>query len=85
MADDTETETGLDAYALLSKPTLELSDAEVDAVIADLRKRREAYIKTGKADRPAKEKKAIVKATSDEKTRNTAMLLAQLKLSVDKS
>lgn len=76
-------EPELDAYALLSRPTLELTDAEVEAIIVDLRKRRELYIKSGKADRPAKAKaEPKRKATDDEKKANTAALLASLKLSI---
>lgn len=70
----------IDAYALLSKPTLELSDAEVDIVIEDLRRRRLAYLKTGKPDKPRAEKKAAEKLSADEKARNTAALLASLKI-----
>lgn len=70
----------VDAYSLLSKPTLDLSDAEVDLIIDDLRKRREAYIKTGKPDKPKVVKAAAKKLNADEKARNTAALLAQLKL-----
>lgn len=70
----------IDAYSLLSKPTLELTDAEVLIIVEDLRKRREAYIKTGKPDKPKKEKVERKKLDADEKARNTALLLAQLKL-----
>lgn len=70
----------LDAHSLLSKPTLELTDAEVAAVVADLRRRREAYIKTGKVDKPKAEKAAAVKLSADEKARNTALLMSQLKI-----
>ena len=45
----------LDAYALLTKPTLELTDGEVETIIADLRKRRTTYLATNKADSPKKE------------------------------
>lgn len=76
----TETPEHLDAYALLSRPTLEYTDAEVAAVVADLRRRREAFIKTGKPDKISKPKGATVKADAEEKARNTAALLAQLKL-----
>jgi hypothetical protein len=70
----------IDAYSLLSKPTLELTDAEVLIVVEDLRKRREAYIKTGKPDKPKAARVASKKLDKDEKARNTALLLAQLKL-----
>jgi hypothetical protein len=82
MADepDTTLPEGFDAYALLSKPTLDLTDAEVGYVITDLRRRRALYLKTGKPDKPKAEKKAAVKLDADEKARNTAALLAQLKI-----
>lgn len=85
MSAENETEAGFDAYALLSKPTLDLTDDEVEAIIADLRRRRELYIKTGKPDKPAKPKAVTskAKATADEKARNTAALLASLKLSLE--
>jgi len=69
-----------DAYELLSKPTLELSDAEVALVVEDLRRRRKAYVQTGKVDKPKKEKVAAVKLDADEKKRNTQLLLAQLNM-----
>jgi hypothetical protein len=69
-----------DAYSLLSKDPREVTDAEAEQIIADLRRRRAAYIKTGKPDKPAKEKVEAVKLDKDEKARNTAALLAQLKL-----
>lgn len=81
-----ESEPTLSAYDLLSTPTLELTDAQVEAIIVDLRKRRELYIKTGKADKVAKPKEKALpkpKADAEEKARNTALLLAQLKLSKD--
>lgn len=53
------TETGGSAYELLTKPTLELTDAEVKIVVEDLRQRRLAYLKTGKPDKPSK---PVVKA-----------------------
>ena len=72
----------LDAYALLSKPTKDLSDAEVLLIIADLRKRRINSLQTGKPDKPAAEAKAkrlpAKKATDAEKKANTAAILGQL-------
>lgn len=68
------------AYDLLSKPTLEISDDEALKIIADLRARRRAYLATGKVDKPKKEKVTAKKLDADEKARNTALLLAQLKL-----
>ena len=70
----------LDAYALLSKPTLEIGDAEAEKIVADLRQRRLAYLKTGKPDKPKKEKVVAAKLDKDEKARNTQALLATLKI-----
>lgn len=71
MADEPET---FDAYALLSKPTLDVSDEEALLIIEDLRKRRVAYLKTGKPDKQPKAK-APPKGPVDKKA-NTANLLA---------
>jgi hypothetical protein len=68
------------AYELLSKPTLEISDEEALTIIADLRQRRRAYLTSGKVDKPKKEKVEAVKLDKDEKARNTALLLASLKI-----
>ena len=76
----TDTPEPLDAYELLSKPTLELTDAQVELIVADLRHRRAAYVSTGKVDKPKKEKVAAKKLDADEKARNSAALLASLKL-----
>lgn len=46
-------ETG-DAYALLSKPTLQLSDAEIEVICVDLRKRRERFLMGQKDAAPKK-------------------------------
>lgn len=73
----------IDAYSLLSKDPREITDAEAEIIIADLRRRREAYIKTGKVDKPKKEKVAAAKLSKDEKARNTAALMASLKLDFD--
>ena len=78
MADDINNPEPLDAYALLSTPTLEIDDKRAELIIADLRKRREAYIKTGKVDKPKKERVAAVKLAADEKARNTKLLLDSL-------
>jgi hypothetical protein len=67
------------AYELLSKPTLELTDAEVDIIIADLRRRRTQFLSTGKPDKPKAEAKAKAEPLSKEaKAANTAALLAPL-------
>ena len=68
----------LSAYDLLSKPTISLTDAEVKLIVEDLRTRRESYVKTGAVDRPDKPKPA--KATTAQKEKNTAALLAKLKI-----
>lgn len=76
-------EPELDAYALLSKPTLDLTDAEVERIVVDLRKRRELYLSTGKPDKVSKPKAAAcpkTKPTADDKAANTAALLASLKI-----
>lgn len=69
-----------DAYELLSRETLSYTDAEVEIICADLRRRREAFIKTGKPDKPKKEKEERVKLSADDKKRNTAELMAKLKI-----
>lgn len=70
----------LDAYALLSKPTLELSDAEVKTIIAHLRAKREAYVTSGgkKADKRPVAKPAAEPITEEKKADNTSLLLAML-------
>lgn len=55
-----------DAFTLLSKPTLELTDKEVDAICADLRKRRERFL-AGQKDNPPKAVKAEPPKTTEEK------------------
>jgi hypothetical protein len=80
------TEPELDAYALLSKPTLDLSDAEVERIVIDLQQRRKLYLSTGKPDvvkKPAAAKAKTGKASDDEKKRNTELLLGKLKMSLD--
>ncbi len=78
MTDQPEPE--FDAYSLLSRPTLDITDAQAVLIVEDLRKRREAYLKTGKPDKPKVARQAAVKLGADEKARNTAALLASLKL-----
>jgi len=65
-----------DAYALLSKPTQELTDAEVEAVFADLRIRRERFLQ-GVQDKPAAKPKAPAK-TKEEKAAITSGLMDDL-------
>jgi len=67
-----------DAYALLSKPTLELTDAEVEIVVAELRKKRSAYVHEGKKDNATSKRKPA--ATAADKDAATKALLADLDL-----
>lgn len=71
-----------DAYALLSRPTLELSDQDILDIIENLRARRIRSLTTGKPDKPVAEAKAARKGkvTDEEKAANTARILSQLKL-----
>lgn len=77
-----ETTPERNAYALLSKPTLELTDADVEIIVADLRKRRLAYATDPKksADNPTKVKPQPISAA--EKQVNTDDLLASLDISL---
>jgi hypothetical protein len=71
----------LDAYALLSKPTLDLTDEEVARVVVELRKKRLAFVQTGKPDKVAKPKpEKAAPLSKEEKQRNNEALLASLKL-----
>lgn len=56
MSTEAEPEPEVNAYSLLTRPTVELSDAEVEIIVADLRRRRDAYVSSGgkKPDRPDK-------------------------------
>ena len=76
----TDTPEPMTAYELLTKPTLELTDAEVERIVADLRIRRKAYVDSAgkKADNPAKEKAKPVSA--EDKALNTARAEALLNL-----
>lgn len=69
-----------DAYSLLSKPTLELSDAEVKTIIAHLRSKRLAYVESNgkKADKRPVAKAAAEPVTEEKKADNTNLLLALL-------
>lgn len=68
------------AYDLLTKPTAEISDADLKLICADLRKRREAYVesKGKRPDRPDKPK--AIKPTDESRKQVTADLIAQLGL-----
>lgn len=76
MADESPAQQ--DAYALLSTPTLELTEAQIKAVIEDLRKRRFISLSTGKPDKIKQPKNAAVKKTAEEKAAATAALLGQI-------
>lgn len=74
-----------DAYELLSRPTLDITNAELELIVADLRRRREYFVKEGKKDNPKvekakREKKPATKATAEQKARQTAVLLSELNL-----
>jgi hypothetical protein len=76
----TETPTPPSAYELLSKPIGEISNANLEVIVADLRRRRAAY-KNGTADRPDKVKAAkAAPKTPTEIQALTADLLADLNL-----
>ena len=73
------------AYELLSTPTLDLTDAQVEQIVEDLRSKRAFYLASGKQDRP----KAAAKAKADplskeakalQKAENTRQLMASLNL-----
>lgn len=76
----------VDAYGLLSKPTLDLSPAEVKLIVADLRERRKRFAATAKPDNPKRERAAKApskaKATAEERKRATEELFANLKISI---
>lgn len=79
--DTSDAEQSLDAYSLLSKPTLSITDEEATKIIADLRQRRERFMATKKPDKPRAAAKAKADPLSKEaKAENTAALLASLKL-----
>ncbi len=73
------TELTYDANELLSRPILDLTEAEVLAVVEDLRKRRLLYVqhkRPDKAQRPAKV--AASTPTAEEKRKATEDLLASI-------
>jgi hypothetical protein len=63
-----------DAYALLSKPTLDLTDADVETICTDLRKRRERFL-AGQKDNAPKQSKPKVEMTPEAKQQNSAEVL----------
>lgn len=67
-----------DAFALLSKPTLELTDEEITSICADLRRRREQFLQ-GVQDKPVRKPKEPAPDRSDEaKAARSANLLDDL-------
>jgi hypothetical protein len=64
-----------DAYALLSKPTLELTPEEIKAICADLRQRRERFLAGQKDNQPKPAKKAVVPMTDEAKQQASAEIL----------
>lgn len=76
-----------DAFQLLSKPTLDLTDEQILAIAQDLRRKRQAFLK-GKADKPGSTKtKTATKISKEDKDVVTAHvtenILANLTLSFD--
>ena len=73
------------AYDLLTKPTLELTDAEVELIVADLQKRRHAYVDSkGKVkDSPKAKAPKGPPLTAEQKAENTARVQALLNLDLD--
>jgi hypothetical protein len=73
------------AYELLSKPTLELSDADITLCITELRKKRILYANNNIPDTAVKDAKpkTAAKITAEAKAANTLALLAGLKFAGD--
>lgn len=65
------------AYELLSKPTLELTDADVTDICTELRKKRERFL-AGVKDNPPKVSKAAPPKTPEEKAALTDNLLGDI-------
>lgn len=69
------------AYELLSKPTLEITNAELAIIVADLQRKRAAYVSDKKIDdKPGKPAPAASKKTAAEKAEAAADLLASIGL-----
>ena len=69
-----------DSFALLSKPTAELTFEDMVTIAADLRAKRVQFLK-GVADRPGgTARKAVPKPTAEEKAARTEHLKTQLSL-----
>lgn len=67
-----------DAFTLLSKPTLELTDEEVELICKDLRQRRERFLAGQKDNYPKPPKKEVQPITAESKAANTEGLLGSL-------
>lgn len=63
------------AYELLSKPTLTLTEDEITAIVADLRTRRERFLQ-GIADKPVR--KAKEEQTPEQRQANVESLISNL-------
>lgn len=68
----------MSAYDLLAKETLELTDAEVEAIVKELQTKRDLYVKKKVEDRPDRD--PVKAATAEEKKANAKNILAQLNL-----
>jgi len=67
-----------DSFALLSKPTLELSDTDLLLIANDLRAKRRKFL-TGIADKPGSTgRKKAEPITDEQKAATTAHLLGEL-------
>ena len=64
-----------DAYTLLSKPTLELTDQDIEDICKDLRARRERYL-AGQKDNPPK--KAAPPKSAEEKAALTDSIIGDV-------
>lgn len=71
------------AYDLLTRPTLELTDAEVELIVIDLRKRRKAYVDQGKKDAPKPKPASSAPKSAEEKKNLQRDLLASMNLDFD--
>lgn len=83
MAQDITTpeEAPLGALELLSLPTQEITDKQLELIVIELRRKREAFAKTGELDKAPKAKAAPkAKLTAEDKKANTLSLLSQLTL-----
>ena len=69
--------TAQDAFELLSKPTLDLTDDEIETICKDLRKRRERFL-AGQKDNAPKAKKAAQPATPEAKQQAADEILGEI-------